>query len=869
MELVITRPLWLVALAVLPLVVYYGCRSLVRFARWQCLASLAIRGLLLVVLAVALCGIQARTTSRQLFVVFAVDESLSISDASRKAAAAFLAEARKHAGDHRLAFLPFAVEPGAVADSLPAGLPQRRDGTNLASAIAAAEAATASGCVPRVVLLSDGNQTAGDALAAAEAGTMPVWIVPLPGRPQHEVYVSAVEAKAEVLEGEPFEVDVIVQSRRGGDGSVQLFETDEPVVRRRKDLAEGENRLRFRHAVTGKSEATLTAELQGFKDTLAENNRLSALALVAGRPRVLVIEGQPESAGHLAAALRQHSIDVDLGPPEKMPDGDARLRDYELLILSDVPAASLPIQQMQLIQRYVGHLGGGLIVIGGYRSFTPGGYRGSTLEEILPVRSHVREDKPKPSLAMVLLIDRSGSMKGERIELAKQATRQAVEKLRPSDQVGIIAMADRSDWVSPIRPCSDEPQILRRIDTITAGGGTNLYPAMDKAYLALREAFADRKHMIVLSDGLSHPGDFEALTRQIAASGITVSTVAVESPSVGHPEGEPNGRAAAELLQDIARCGKGHYYHCDQAADVPEIFVLEAAAAGKVGIAEGPFLPKPIAAARPSQHLPERPSDGRLVGLDFDKPPLLWGYAETRLKPNSQLLLAAKDGDPLLACWRYGSGVSAAFTSGVGGRWAEEWLTWSGFGPFWAELVRHVMRKGDPPAACVLRVQRKNHQAQVILDAIDPNGRYVNGAEPTLEVLDPKGQTHTTRMVQIAPGLYAAELATPTAGAYMLDWTLIDRGRATCVGRRGLVTGYPDELRLKPANEDLLRAVAGTTGGRYDPGPEEVFAPPERTVRRTVSLRPYLLGAAVLIFLIDVALKRIDLTRQRPSPQYE
>jgi Mg-chelatase subunit ChlD len=832
---------------VLPLLIYYWRRSLLSFAPWQQAASLAIRGLLVIVLVVALCDVRWTTGSRQLSVVFAVDESLSISEASREAAETFLHEALKHAGRNQSARLPFALQAGGGTGIAPVA---DRQGTDLAAAVAAAAAATRSGYVPRLVLLSDGNQTTGDALAAARAATIPVWTVPLPGIPDNEVYVSAVETKAQVRQGEPFDVDVVVQSSVESDGTVRLLEPGQPTVTQQKHMSQGENRFRFRHVLTGQSEAVLTAELDGFQDTLAENNRASALVLITGRPRLLLIEGQPDSARPLAAALNRQYIDVEIRPPEKMPAELADLQGYQLLMLSNVPAASLSPGQMEAVRQFVRDFGGGLIVLGGDRALSAGGYHGTVLEEILPVRCEPREGQPQPSLAMVLVIDRSASMTGASIELAKQATRQAVESLAPRDQVGVIAFSDDSQWVSPIQPSSHKQQVLDQIDTITAGGRTNLYPAMEKAYLALREAVADRKHVIVLSDGLSQPGEFETLTQNIAAAGITISTVAV------------GDHAAQQLLQDIARRGQGHYYFCQNVAAVPRVFVLEATTAGKLGVIEKLVSP--------------RLDDAAAVFADLElaeMPPLL-GYVQTVAKPNAQLALSAENGDPLLIWWRCGRGLSAAFTSSVQSSWAPLWLEWPRLGPFWAQLVRYAMRPDDSQRF-VLRLERKNDQTQLILDAVDADGQYVNGAEAALKIVDPHNVSRQVPLAQIAPGQYAANFQLPISNSqfsisnppasYRLEATLTRGGRTIYVGRRGLVVGYADELRLKPTDRDLLRSIAEITRGRYNPRPDEVFTAPEdeAAVRRTMSCLPYLLIAATLIFLGDVALKRIDLAPRR------
>ncbi len=568
----------------------------------------------------------------------------------------------------------------------------------------------------------------------------------------------------------------------------------------------------------------------------ADASLSAAVVIIAAKPRVLLIASRPVPARRLAEALKHEHVDVEVRPPEEMPEGLSELRSYDLLILSNVPATSLPGERMDVLRRYVGQFGGGLIVIGGDRTFTPGGYRDSVLEEILPVACDVKKDKPKPTLAMVLLIDRSASMEGQSIELAKQATRRAVERLGPRDQVGVIAFEDNSRWVSPILPCSDKQQVLERIDTITAGGGTNLYPAMEKAYLALSEAFADLKHIIVLSDGLSHPDDFEALAGEIGDSGITVSTVAV------------GRQAAVSLLKDVARLGHGHFYFCDDPAAVPRIFAMETVVAGKVGITEEPFRPKAVDAAE------------IFAGLDFGGAPALLGYVETRLKPDARLALATDQGDPLLAWWRYGSGTSVVFTSDVQSRWAAAWLGWPKFGRFWAGLVRHAMRR-DRDKDFVLHVERSGDRAVVILDALDPEGRFLNAAEAILTVVAPDRPGREMTLPQVAPGRYAAELSTPWPGNYSLEVTLRHDGRAIYAQHLGLFVGNGKEFRVRPTNHGRLQAIAKANGGRYDPKPAEVFAPSDTTAVRTRPLWPYLLAAAALLLVIDVALKRVDLAR--------
>src|SRR6267142_2500910 len=83
----------------------------------------------------------------------------------------------------------------------------------------------------------------------------------------------------------------------------------------------------------------------------------------------------------------------------------------------------------------------------GDQAFGLGGYYKTTIEEILPVRSDFEKEKEKPSLAMVLVIDKSGSMGGIKMEMAKDAAKAAVELLGGNDKVGVIAFDADTFWV--------------------------------------------------------------------------------------------------------------------------------------------------------------------------------------------------------------------------------------------------------------------------------------------------------------------------------------------------------------------------------------------------------------------------------------
>jgi Mg-chelatase subunit ChlD len=872
-QLELTRPWWLLGLAVLPGLIYYFYRSLVDFARWQRVLSLLLRGALVFLLLLALGGLSLIRPTRDLFVIFAVDRSESIGEPGNKAADDYVAKSAAHAGTNRFAVLPFAAEPGSLRDgadvlkerenaaaasgtakppapatpTIPGGPPPEppdamgldRKGTDMAAALEVAAAAIPPFYVPRIVLISDGNPTFGDALktAASMRGKVELLAKPLPGRTEPEVQLSSVAAPAQVLQGEPFQVEVLVDSNHADDaGRIEVYRGDIKVADQAVKLKAGENRVALKQTIDAGGLTPITARLKGYQDTLLDNNSDFALVSAAGKPRVLLLESEPDQGKHLTWALEEQNIQVDVRPPRGAPENLAELQNYDLLVLSNVPATSLSLRQMEVARTYVRDLGGGLIMLGGDQSFGLGGYYKSTLEEILPVRSDFEKEKEKPSLAMMLVIDKSGSMGGEKIEMAKEAARAAVELLGPSDKVGVLAFDGDNFWISELHPCTDKGFVLDRIAGLEAGGGTTMAPAMEEAYETLKTAVAKLKHVIILTDGISAPGDFEGIAQSMNADRITVSTVALGAD------------ADQNLLEEIARVGNGRFYFADDPAQVPQIFAKETVTASKSAINEQPFSP---AVVRPTQVLSE---------LRLDEAPFLLGYVITRPKPTSEVILATESGDPLLAWWRYGLGMSVAFTSDAKARWAAEWLTWPQFGQFWAQVVRHALRKSEARGSLV-QVERKGRKAVVSIDAIEqPSGKFLNRALTELTLVDPQLATHKIAMPQVAPGRYQTEVDTSRQGTYQLMFSQTKDSQFVGRQTRGLAVGYPDELRLRPTNTELLRSIAGTTGGRFDAAPELAFAPPERSAPRAVPLWPYLSTAAAFLFVLDVALRRVDLT---------
>src|SRR5262249_60814049 len=115
------------------------------------------------------------------------------------------------------------------------------------------------------------------------------------------------------------------------------------------------------------------------------------------------VESDPKLAKHLEWALQEEGIQVDVRPLQGMPDALADLQNYELVMLSNVPATALTQRQMEVVRTYVQDLGGGLLMLGGDQSFGLGGYYKTVIEEVLPVRSDFEKEKGTPRLSMSLV----------------------------------------------------------------------------------------------------------------------------------------------------------------------------------------------------------------------------------------------------------------------------------------------------------------------------------------------------------------------------------------------------------------------------------------------------------------------------------
>ena len=780
--------------------------------------------------------------------VYLMDVSQSVSPAAIQSSIQWIEETNKAGNPDHARFIPFGSN-SRVMDTLDQlkGVSVSakasegsidQSGTDIEDALDRALRSFAPHHLKRLVLVTDGNENAGHITAILprlKQEGVHVYTMPLAARTNHDVWLEAIMAPSHVASEEAFPAEVHVYSQVETSAEVELKNGTKSLGKKQLQLTKGLNRIAFETHLSDESgPVSLEASVTATGDTFSENNAFKQTVVVEGKPRVLYVESRPESAKYLRTALELEGFKVDAIAPETIPSTVDRLDSYDLIILSDVARRSLTDDQMKTISTYVRDLGGGFIFAGGENNYGVGGYSKTLIEDILPVTFEAKKEKPN-STGMIVVLDKSGSMGGQKIELAKEATKAPLDLLKDTDKFGVVAFDYNFYW--PVRysdVAGNRGPMTQAISSIIAGGETNIYPALREAYIQLSTTTTEVRHVILLSDGRSLPDDYQALVNKMIDAKITVSTVAVGSGS------------DRDLLKDIADWGKGRAYYIEDATKVPQIFTEETELATGKTLKEEPFKPtvtKTVEAFK---------------GVDFTTAPNLLGYVVTKSKDTSEVLLEAPThsdkADPLLARWQFGLGKTAAFTSDLKNRWAVDWLKWNGYSKFWSQLAREVMRRRDDDQFD-FQVKRVNNEAQITINAVEKTGEFRNKLHTDVRVIDPDQTVFDVKMRQIGPGSYAAKAPLAKKGTY----TFRAIGDETGGPSRLLPYSYPDEYHFYPPNTDLLRAVALDTGGTFQPKATEIFATQGETTALPTPLWPYLAVIGLILYIVDVLMRRLRL----------
>ena len=849
--IVFARPWLLLLLLAAPAAVLVG-----RTRRGCRRRALILRTASLALLALAAAGPRLTAPSDRVDAVFVVDASDSLgvegTDAGIAEVNRLLGGMR---GDDTAGLVTVASSAVVEAPPRPSVSTFRGEAMHDGSSSALAEGLYAAAALlppgggeRRILLVSDGRDTGGgldEAVRFARNSGVLVDVLPAGPSVDGEVVVTGLEVPAAVNRNEVHELTASIRSDHSSFVRAVILRNGEYVGEDRFSLVAGEQRRTWEMPGAEPGAAVYEVIVDAEVDGDPGNNRGLAVTAVRGSSGILWV-GRGRSA--LPSALESQGLEVRRIAPGDLPD---RLSDYAALdgiILDNVSARELSLRTQDLLETWVRSHGGGLMMIGGDASYGLGGYFGTPVERILPVDMDAPSSLYIPSLAMVMVIDKSGSMGGEvgsgltKLDLVKDAVLGAVDVLNPLYTVGMVAFDANAEWTIPPTEAGNRTEIRTRLDALESGGGTVLYPAIREAYERLVQSPAAVRHLVILSDGLAEAADYGPLMDAIRTDGITVSTVAVGND------------ADAGLMERLAEEGGGRYWFAEDATQVPRIFASESMIVSRGLTVEETVFPEP---GMPAE---------ALEGLDLSFVPPLHGYVMTYADPTAVEALRSPRGHPLLVYGRCGLGRSVAFMSDLRGGWGRDWVSWERLPRLLAQSVRWMRR--DPGLAdLTLGLREEEGDVVLSLEARAESGGYRSDLKAVGRIVGPDQVERAVPMHLTSPGLYEGRFRPDADGVYRVTAGDDVAGETA---EAYWTRAYSPERGASGVDAARLAEVSRIGGGRLlAAGTEDAAAwwsvrsPSNRTL---ADMAPWLAFAALLLLLADIALREGALFRREGKP---
>jgi len=796
-----------------------------RSARRQ---ALGLKTAAFVCIVLALSGPRVVVYQTKVALAVLADTSASVSpeDLARESAIANAVE--RGAGRHWTRLIPFARATRMVSleEKSKDGWQLRHTagaagrGTDLENAIRDGAAALPAGMVPRLLLISDGNENLGSVARAiwqARQLGLPIDTVALAGRPKPGLRLESVTVPGQVFSGERFPIDVAVEAPGAAHARVELTAEGKTIGASDVQLAAGMNRLRLEASVNTVGAIALAGKVAAgdlgearFEDTVTLRG-----------PRVLLVSHDPApSEEHIIRALHANQFEV-----EQAPGGvPSKLDDFQLVVINNWDMESIPASAKASLEDYV-KKGGGLVWISGEHNIyvDKKGRPEDALERTLPAK--LAPPRSPEGTAVVLIIDKSSSMEGRKIELARLAAIGVVENLRPIDSVGVLIFDNSFQWAVPIRKAEDRAFIKKLISGITPDGGTQIAPALTEAYQRILPQPAMYKHIVLLTDGISEEGDAMTLTKEAVANHVTISTVGL---------GQDVNRA---FLEKVAANADGKSYFLNDPAGLEQILLRDVEEHTGVTAVEKAITVKVVKQAE------------ILDGVGMDSAPQLKGYVRFISRPTSDTILMADREDPLLVRWQYGLGRAAVFTSDAKNRWAANWVQWPGFDKLWANIFRDLLPHA-PSSETTADFDRASDE--LVVDYRLSRNVEEPAKIPDIFVLGPDGFHAPLKMGKVAAGHYRGRLAIGQNQGLFRVRPLVDSRAFPEVG----FYRQEDEMREYGNNEQLLRQIAASTGGRFGVKAGDAFEAAGRSIPANMELWPGLLALALALNLLELVMRK-------------
>jgi uncharacterized membrane protein len=833
----------LLLLPALAWVFWYAFKSDVQVSAWRKWMALIIRTIVVLALIFAIAGLQWLLPVEGMNVFFVLDRSDSIPAEQQETAKNYInATSKLKKNSDKVGVIVFGTDasiettPNSAVDlqKLQAVVPTER--SDLAAAIRLGTAAFPENGQKRLVLLTDGNENIGDAMGAvlaAEHLKVSVDVIPLGVSRANDISVERLQVPSKLKKGQAFEIKIFVQADRAGPAKIRLYRKEKFLGEKDVELSAGKNLFTFAQTLDEPDFYSYDVQVDAPGDPLPQNNRATGFATVRGDPRILIVSADPEQDRQLAAALTSAKLDIRLVGINGFPATLAEMQSYDAIFISNLAAGDLGTDRQKLLESAVRDFGVGLVCVGGDQTYAAGGYRGTPLESTLPVNMELDSKKVLPSGAVVLIMHGMEFANGNQV--ARDCAQGVLGALSKMDEMGVLLWDGNERWLFELQKVGDKKELARQIAGMNQGDLGSFQHIMEMAHDALKKSTSNLKHIIVFSDG--DPGaPSPALMQAIVGDRITVSTVLI------------SGHSPDDTMRWMADSGKGRYYNVQSPNELPQIFLKETAVILKSAIYEEPFKPQ------------LRSSTEVIRGISADEYPSLLGYVATTPKPRAETPLWTDKGDPLLAHWQYGLGRAVAFTSDAKSRWSKIWLNWDKYRQFWSQIGQWSLRRLEN-ADFTTEVTVDKGQGRINVEALDEQGNYRNFLALEATVVSPKGEKQLVRLEQTGPGHYEAPFPTKEVGAYLGN--LMDT-KSRQMQVFGASVNYSPEFTSSEPNYNLLRRITETAGGKTLELNTPALNTFEHDRRRTYQPRDlweWLLEIAILLFIVDVGVRRIQIDR--------
>lgn len=702
--------------------------------------------------------------------------------------------------------------------------------TDIAGALEYASEQFADGVNKRLILLSDGVETDGDAVEmaktlAASDIRIDTLNVESMTEDQKEVQVQSLVLPESVDVSDTIDMVVNVESTVDTSGTLQIYDQEELVYEETVDILTGSNQYATTYEINGAGVHSFYAVVTADTDTEDSNNQVYAYVDASGAGSILVVDGTGEESAALSELLGEN-YDVTVIGTGETDAYMSLLRMYDEVILMNVSNSDLAEGFADALASYVNDYGGGLLTTGGDNTYVYGSMSGTAFDEMLPVDTV--EDGTQ-TVALMLVIDSSSSMEGTNMEMAKEGAIASINAMSDTDYVGIISFSGSTTVSAELTSMTEKDSLIDVVENLQNSRGTYLYDAVYAAYEQLENFDADVKHVIILSDGNPTDSGYDNVVQLMADSGITTSTIALGSGS------------DTSIMENLATIGGGRFYSVTSASDLPDTMFDETVASQGDYWNDGTFTPV------------IRTYSTELNGVV--EVPELGGYMSSSVKEDATLVLATEDNAPVYAKWEYGKGSVGSLMTDLNGDWSEELLSEQDGQTFIENMVASLLPETDAVSSLAVHVTPGNYSATVQVTA-----DLEEDATIGISVTNPDGEITDITTKQVTQELYEALVDTSESGVYTMNVVAYDGdGNVLDYTSVEYASSYSSEYDYfaETDGEKLLYSVSQMSGGALMTSTEELLAvemnPMEQETNPSLPLTIGILG----LYLGDILIRKV------------